>query len=682
MSVLFVVALIAFERLTVVAEISANHTPAAPKQNEPVRITAETIGPPYQKALWLHYQLVDPGNYIAHSDEDYRKKWVSVKMSDEGLFGDHTAKDGIFTFILAPEHQHHRRLIRYLCSPDASPQFPLSKETPQQAYFVYNGVPDWRGAINPTSKNPNLSKPISFPSKALTRVPVYHLISKQESVEEATWRPRSRSYRSGGGNNYEHTGTFVSNGTVYDHIEFRARGGVWRHAMGKNMWKFNFRSTQPFQARDHFGQSYQTAWDKLNLGACIQQGNYGMRGEHGMFEAITYRLFNLAGTPAPATHWVHFRIIDQEEESPRDQYSGDFWGLYLAIENLDTGFFEEHKLPQGNLYKIENYQASPRHIGSPFIRPSPTPKKLLQNLASRRLPSSWWETHIDLDRYYRYRSVLEAAHHYDIGHGKNYYFLFDTSQSKWLTIPWDVDLTWSESMYGSGREPFIRAGIFRSEDRRRAYQTQLAEFRDLLFNEDVMNALIDDHSSIIDPPEDITSLADADRSLWDYHPVMNSRYSMRHKADQGQFYFRNSAATIEAMTKYMKQFVKRRAQWIDQELLNDYSPLPLPVIKSQSTEELFKFSATLPAEQLAKKDKIDHWQWRFAPIESQGPQKRARYEIESPPLNQRHESTLTIQIGQWPPGNYRVRSRAISDRGKKSRWSPSLECRISHPASE
>jgi hypothetical protein len=74
-------------------------------------------------------------------------------------------------------------------------------------------------------------------------------------------------------------------------------------------------------------------WGKLNLGACIQQGDYGMRGEQGMFEAVGFRLFNLAGIEASRTHWVHLRIVDQSEESPLDQYSGDFWGLYLAVEN-------------------------------------------------------------------------------------------------------------------------------------------------------------------------------------------------------------------------------------------------------------------------------------------------------------------------------------------------------------
>ena len=673
---LIIAGLLAFNSLQGLAELSTKHFPHAPQENESVRITAETTGPPHQKTLWLHYQLVDPGNYIALSDANYQTDWISVPMSDEGLFGDTSPHDGLFTVTLGPELQRHRRLVRYRCSKYRSPQFPLPKGISQNAYFVYNGVPDWQGAINPRSKNPKLAQAVSFSSKALTRVPVYHLISKQEFVEQATWRPRSRSFQSGGGKRYEHTGTFVYQGTVYDHIQFRARGGVWRHAMGKNMWKFNFRAKQPFQAHDHFGTPYESHWDKLNLGACIQQGNYGMRGEQGMFEALTYRLFNLAGTPAPATHWIHLRIIDHEEESPRDQYSGDFWGLYLAVENLDGSFFEQHKLPQGNLYKIENYRASARHLGSPFKQSNAAPAKFLQALARRRGIDDWWETNVDLGSYYRYRSILEAVHHYDIGHGKNYYYLYDPSQAKWLTIPWDVDLTWAESMYGSGHEPFIRAGVFRNEQRRHAYQSQLAEIRDLLFNESVMSTLIDDHARIIDPPEDNASLADADRALWDYHPVMNSRESMRHKADQGQFYFRNSEADLNIMTGYMKQFVRKRSQWMDRKLLQDYTPLSRPVIQRQKDKEgasAFQFSAALPSD---RNEPVDHWQWRFALIKTQERDQPARYEIESPPIQGRHGNTLRIQKERWIPGKYRVRSRAVSPTGKMSRWSLPFECQI------
>jgi hypothetical protein len=112
--------------------------------------------------------------------------------------------------------------------------------------------------------------------------------------------------------------------------------------------EIDFLKGHHLEARDNWGRSYETKWGKLNLGACIQQGDYGMRGEQGMLEALAFRLFNLAGVESSHTHWVQLRIVDSPEESPADQYRGDFWGLYLAVENLDDNFLEEHGLPDGS----------------------------------------------------------------------------------------------------------------------------------------------------------------------------------------------------------------------------------------------------------------------------------------------------------------------------------------------
>ena len=54
-----------------------------------------------------------------------------------------------------------------------------------------------------------------------------------------------------------------------------------------------------------------------------------------------FKVFNLAGVETAHTHWVQLRIIDETEEAPANQYGGDFWGLYLAMENLDDAFLKE-----------------------------------------------------------------------------------------------------------------------------------------------------------------------------------------------------------------------------------------------------------------------------------------------------------------------------------------------------
>ena len=77
--------------------------------------------------------------------------------------------------------------------------------------------------------------------------------------EDCTWNSKY------GGDNYRWQGTLVAHGKVYDHVRYRARGGVWRYAMGKNMWKFDFHRGHSFEAWDDFGRKIDTTWDKLNF---------------------------------------------------------------------------------------------------------------------------------------------------------------------------------------------------------------------------------------------------------------------------------------------------------------------------------------------------------------------------------------------------------------------------------
>ena len=91
----------------------------------------------------------------------------------------------------------------------------------------------------------------------------------------------------------------VYDGKVYDHIQFRMRGGVWRYSMGKNAWKFAFNRAHDFQARDDWGNPYKTVWRRLSFRPDIQQGDYLHRGEQGMFESVGYKFFRLAGVNAP-----------------------------------------------------------------------------------------------------------------------------------------------------------------------------------------------------------------------------------------------------------------------------------------------------------------------------------------------------------------------------------------------
>jgi hypothetical protein len=435
--------------LVLSAEAKVQHSPRQPRTGEPVLITFKLGKIETDTGINLQYQVVDPGAYIALNDPVFKTQWLSVPMNDEGADGDSKARDAVFTARLPGELQVHRRLVRYRIrrgdrviepsSGDASPNF---------AYFTYDGVPAWTGAINPKSEDPKLRQRVTFGTNVMRSLPVYQVISGKSSVENVTWYEQAVFGDPEARRKYNYTCTFIADdGQVYDHVRFRARGGQWRYSMGKNMWKFDFPRGHHLRARDNYGIEYRSKWEKLNLGACIQQASSRHRGEHGMFEAVGFRLFNLVGVEAPRTHWVHLRIIKDAQENGADQYDGDFWGLYLATEDMDDAFLEEHQLPPGDLYKMD--------FGRPLLhtepRPETNPRAVREFLAGLRRPSDqWWRQNVDMDRYYSYRSIIECIHHYDVYAGKNYFFFRNPKASLWSVLPWDVDLSWADNMHGNG----------------------------------------------------------------------------------------------------------------------------------------------------------------------------------------------------------------------------------------
>jgi hypothetical protein len=642
------------------------HSPESPRSGETVRVTAalrDANEAGSSRTLLLQYQIVEPGHYVERSDSAFKRNWVPLAMN--------RGEDGTWSADIPPSAQQHRRLIRYRIAEGENVVAPAPDDTqPNFAYFVYDGVPAWRGAINPAGDTPELRKLVTFPSNVMSNVHVYQFIAKKSSVEKTTWYEPSDIFNPRERHQYHYTGTMVVDGKVYDHVRFRARGGEWRHAMGKNMWKFDFNRGHHLQARDNFGRPYRIKWEKLNLGACIQQGNYHRRGEHGLFEAVTYRLFNLVGVPAPHTHYVHLRIVDSAEESPADQYKGDFWGLYLATEEIDGNFLEEHGLPDGNVYKWDFGQPAPEH----FAQNAPTNgQDILQFVRNyaRTQPEEWWRANVDLDRYFSYRSIVECVHHYDIGAGKNYFYYYQTPMRRWLVLPWDVDLTWKNNMYGTGQEPFWRAGVLRQPRFTIEYQNRLREIRDLLFNPEQTGALIDEFAAVISGPGGGVSFVDADRAKWDYHPIMASRWTDLRKAGQGQFYLESPTKDFRGMVKLMKDYITSRGNWCDLQLLNTPNLPSPPAIAPDGaldfTANALRFHATSALKTL---------QWRLAEISTDAesrPMAPRRYEIETL-WAENGPSSVKVPKNELKAGHtYRVRARACDGEGRCGHWSQPVQ---------
>jgi hypothetical protein len=550
------------------------HSPYQPASGQAVTITAKVANPDGVGKVVCSIQVVEPGKYVALHDAAYQSNWTTLSMHDDGLEGDAKAGDGIYSVQVPASTQVHRRLVRYRIT--AFDTLGLSVTVPYEddpqpnfAYFVYDGVPAWKGAANPNGGSP-LNEVVEYSQQVMSTLPVYHLISKKTDVEASTWIERYT------GSDYKWWGTLVYDGKVYDHIRYRSRGGVWRYSMGKNMWKFDFNRGHDFQAKDDYGQPYKTCWRKLNFSACIQQGDYWHRGEQGMFEAAGFRLFNLMGTPASKTHWLEFRVIDEADETGATQYVGDLWGLYMAIEQMDGRFLDEHDMPDGNLFKMDQGSGDAGPGGGTLNnqgRTQPTDNSDLvtfRNAYGARPQEAWWRQNVNLASYYGFRCTVEGIHHGDMEGNKNWFFYHDPVTNQWTILPWDLDLTWANNMYGSGADEFTRNGVFSSSNANLQieYNNRQREFHDLIYNADQGYQMLDELAAVIHDPNGGPSMVDVDRAMWDYNPVMISRTNS-DKGGQGRFYAGNPSAGITipspggfpGMVQLMKDYIvaKNRA---------------------------------------------------------------------------------------------------------------------------
>src|SRR5262249_13986763 len=142
--------------------------------------------------LTLQYQIVDPGKYIALADPAYAKQWTSVPLRPETA---NSSAGTALTVELPADLQKHQRLVPHrIYSPQGNSVVAPAREDsqPNFAYFVYDGIPEWRGAINPKSSDPKESQVVTFGTNVMRSVQAYHLISKRTSIENVTWREQTQ----------------------------------------------------------------------------------------------------------------------------------------------------------------------------------------------------------------------------------------------------------------------------------------------------------------------------------------------------------------------------------------------------------------------------------------------------------------------------------------------------------
>lgn len=570
-----------------------NHAPKQPASTNSVTITCKVTDPEGVAAVTLAYQIVTPGNYLPatlpltanqlnnlnatptltnppNPAFEAETNWTTVAMHDDGLDGDAVAGDNIYTVVLPP--QANRTLVRYriTCTDvlGAARRAPFEDDPSLNfAYFVYDGIPAY----------------LTYSPAVLQTLPVYTLITRDADMNEcAAWfSPWSSTHQlpqdAGGQRNsgrlyFNWEGAMVYDGVVYDHIKYRLRGANGRYHPGKRSFRFKFNAGHYLDAKDQDGKPFPVKWRELTTGK--GQSNRGSES-FALNEVVNFFLFNKVGVPAPATFHFHFRVIDGPIETPADQYAGDFWGLNWAQEEYDAPFFDAHNLPKGNLYKlVDNYVlgiGELRYQG-PFAVTNAADFFNIENNLTGFQSQQWLEAHVNYRNWYRYHAIAEAIRHYDVWPSCNkngaWYFepIYNPSNSfygrMWL-LPYDTTDTWGPTW--NGGQDVLHNGIFNDAgvtggdsgenlEMQKEYRNVVREIRDLLFQPDQINAVIDAFAG------PLKAFAAADQARWTAAPAPASYSSLLLSGTPG------AVGGLTAYAQDMKNFMfvgGTYAWWVD-----------------------------------------------------------------------------------------------------------------------
>lgn len=529
--------------LTVPATVSPNPTPGAqnsvfaanaaphlrqltqsvqqPTSGEAVVITIKATDPQGVQSVVLGYQTVDAGNYIRLTDAAYQTSWTTLAMRDDGLGGDAVAGDGVYSVIMPGSVQIDRRLVRYrITATDtlgASVTGPYADDPqPNFAYFVYDGVPNYVGSLRP-----GVSPNVTYSGDVLDNMATYHLIANATDVQNSQYN--------GSFNEVLFNGTLVYDGVVYDHIEFRNRGVASTYAVGKNKWKIEFLRGHFFAGRDDYGNLRAELQDEINI---LPGTNPWWRNDVStdgtvLFEPVAFKLYELAGTPAPQTNYFQFRVIDSASENGANQYGGDYWGLYISIEQPDGSFLNERGLDDGNIYNMHGSvfgSTTQRHQGSESVTDRSDLSAFLNGIDGGFESLAWWEANLNWDSYFAWNIINHLVNNADIRPNENVNYYRNEVTGQWYVIPWDLDLTFEDAPHFgqpvTTREN-IRSLLSQHPMARLAYENRLREITDLLLNNGDAAWVVQQFADVLTLGGTDQTIVDANQAQWDYNPAKN-----------------------------------------------------------------------------------------------------------------------------------------------------------------
>ncbi|MDB6153242.1 MAG: hypothetical protein JWL90_1695, partial [Chthoniobacteraceae bacterium] len=520
------------------------HFPLQPPSGAVVTITAKVSDPDGVASVNLEYQIVSPGAYIRKTDAAFATSWVATPMHDDGLNGDTAASDGIYSVQIPATVQTHRRLIRYRIavadSLGLSVRVPYADdEQPNFAYYVYDGVPAWSGAVLPGGTGTRALVQ-TFSPALLNSIQTWQLISNSADVINSQY--------SNGFDSVRFLGTLIYEGKVYDHIQYHNRGIGSTYVSGKNKWVFFFNRARDIRVRDNWGNYYKESWNSMPMDACASPWAAVHRGMAGVEEAFAYRLYELAGMASLRTHYMHFRVVSGATETGATQYDGDFWGLYMGLEPTEGNFLDERGLADGNIYAVEGGGGDKKHQGPTQVVSAADFAAFNSSAKQVGQTEAWYRANIDLNALYTFHALNRLCGNVDVRGGDNYRFYHRPTDDRWAIIPYDLDMMalpayhWGTVIEGvnfAGVPDQIRA-ITRNAAIAIEFRNRARELLDLVASDNTANGgqigqLLDEYARMVNPSGVNPSWVNVDEARWS-----NSPRTAGNGANNGQTNHKNN----------------------------------------------------------------------------------------------------------------------------------------------
>ena len=282
--------------------------------------------------------------------------------------------------------------------------------------------------------------------------------------------------------NEEVAAVFVADGVVYD-VQARHQGGN-EGRQRNDAIRFECASHQSGRAPlRHWRVKFPSYRKHDGMDVLILKA----RTEASLRPYVSFRLFELAGVPAPRTGWAKLRINGcdynddafQVERPGRDliaRWFGEVGDLFesqgiRANHNPDKGnegpyFYGDGRLITGSLHSYteqERYEYTYDRKtllwkNHPFDGVADAPQAMIEGLHQARAQGrealrTWLAEHFDVDLTLRYLCATGyALSTADTVH--NYYLYKKAGDGKWCLLPWDVKSALSPSKPGPDTSPF------------------------------------------------------------------------------------------------------------------------------------------------------------------------------------------------------------------------------------